>query len=81
MALFYLNLEKDVDETTQPPSETNIVITQPTQDTASTYSRPNTDIRPSCAFGNKCYRKNPQHKVEEAHPEDNDYTVRHLKTP
>ena len=75
-----LSLTSAGSKSTQPSSETNIVIKQPTQDTTSTYNRPNTDVRPSCAFGNKCYRKNPQHKVEEAHPGDHDYTVSHLNT-
>jgi len=29
--------------------------------------------RISCSYGSSCYRKNPQHKVEEAHPGDSDY--------
>ena len=31
------------------------------------------DVRPSCTFGSSCYRKNPVHKSEEAHPGDDDY--------
>jgi len=30
-------------------------------------------LRPSCKFGIKCYRRNPFHRVEEAHPGDLDY--------
>jgi len=30
-------------------------------------------VRPSCSFGSACYRKNPLHKAEEAHPGDEDY--------
>ena len=30
-------------------------------------------IRKSCPFGASCYRKNPQHKSDEAHPGDDDY--------
>ncbi|XP_026285963.1 aprataxin and PNK-like factor [Frankliniella occidentalis] len=29
--------------------------------------------RKSCLYGSSCYRKNPQHKVEFAHPGDSDY--------
>lgn len=29
--------------------------------------------RPSCPFGSSCYRKNPVHRYEEAHPGDDDY--------
>lgn len=29
--------------------------------------------RPSCYYGSSCYRKNPQHRVDFAHPGDNDY--------
>ena len=32
-----------------------------------------TNSRPSCSYGASCYRKNPQHKVDAAHPGDNDY--------
>ena len=33
----------------------------------------NTDLRPSCVFGSSCYRKNPVHRYDEAHPGDDDY--------
>ena len=29
--------------------------------------------RPSCPYGGSCYRQNPQHKGDEAHPGDDDY--------
>ena len=29
--------------------------------------------RKSCPFGASCYRRNPQHKLDEAHPGDEDY--------
>ncbi|XP_017472585.1 PREDICTED: aprataxin and PNK-like factor [Rhagoletis zephyria] len=29
--------------------------------------------RESCRFGIRCYRRNPVHRIEEAHPGDNDY--------
>jgi hypothetical protein len=29
--------------------------------------------RASCRFGASCYRQNPQHKIDEAHPGDHDY--------
>ncbi len=29
--------------------------------------------RKCCAYGASCYRKNPQHRLEEAHPGDDDY--------
>jgi len=29
--------------------------------------------RPSCPYGGSCYRQNPQHKADEAHPGDDDY--------
>ena len=49
--------------------------TQPVQTTTSTSSQPNADKRISCPFGINCYRKNPQHKIDEAHPGDADYIV------
>jgi len=30
-------------------------------------------LRSSCMFGSSCYRKNPAHREEEAHPGDSDY--------
>jgi len=30
-------------------------------------------VRSVCSYGGSCYRKNPQHRVEEAHPGDEDY--------
>lgn len=30
-------------------------------------------LRPSCPFGGSCYRKNPVHRQEEAHPGDDDF--------
>lgn len=30
-------------------------------------------VRSSCMFGSSCYRKNPAHRVKEAHPGDDDY--------
>ena len=38
---------------------------------------PHSSIRPICPFGISCYRKNPQHKIDEAHPGDNDYVVKY----
>lgn len=29
--------------------------------------------RPVCQFGSSCYRKNPAHRAEQAHPGDDDY--------
>ena len=49
--------------------------TQPVQTTTSTSSQSNADKRISCPFGINCYRKNPQHKIDEAHPGDADYIV------
>jgi len=36
-------------------------------------SRTDTTKRKSCSYGASCYRKNPQHRLDEAHPGDNDY--------
>ena len=49
--------------------------TQLLQTTSSASSQPNADTRISCPFGINCYRKNPQHKIDEAHPGDADYIV------
>ena len=32
-------------------------------------------LRPSCPFGSACYRRNPQHRIDQAHPGDADYKV------
>ena len=53
--------------------------TQPVQTTTSASSQPNADTRISCPFGINCYRKNPQHKIDEAHPGDVDYIVSSLR--
>jgi serine/threonine protein kinase len=47
--------------------------------TSSTLIPPRTRI--SCRYGRECYRKNPQHKEEYAHPGDSDYseTKAHMK--
>lgn len=29
--------------------------------------------RPACQYGAKCYRKNPQHRIDESHPGDDDH--------
>ena len=52
--------------------------TQLLQTTSSASSQPNADTRISCPFGINCYRKNPQHKIDEAHPGDVDYIVSSL---
>ena len=49
--------------------------TQRVQTTTSISSQPNADTRISCPFGSDCYRKNPQHKIDQAHPGDSDYVV------
>ena len=36
-------------------------------------SRPSPARRKSCPFGAACYRRNPVHKADEAHPGDTDY--------
>ena len=36
-------------------------------------STTNTGKRKSCSYGTSCYRRNPQHRLDEAHPGDNDY--------
>ena len=36
-------------------------------------SKPQKPARKSCPYGASCYRKNPVHRVDEAHPGDDDY--------
>uniref|UniRef100_A0A0K2TLQ9 Putative LOC100680322 [Nasonia vitripennis] n=1 Tax=Lepeophtheirus salmonis TaxID=72036 RepID=A0A0K2TLQ9_LEPSM len=45
------------------------------EDTSSVNSPPTktSSNRPSCAYGTSCYRRNPQHRIDEAHPGDSDY--------
>lgn len=45
---------------------------QPTSKVTSSAIQ-STNIRPSCSYGATCYRKNPQHKIDAAHPGDSDY--------
>ena len=67
-------------ETIKPndSNKSNTVSTQLLQTTSSASSQPNADTRISCPFGINCYRKNPQHKIDEAHPGDVDYIVSSL---
>lgn len=44
-----------------------------TTDDAGVRGRKRAAPRGSCAYGSQCYRKNPQHKDEYAHPGDSDY--------
>jgi len=44
-----------------------------TQIEAGSSKLTNSVRRPSCPFGSSCYRKNPIHKREEAHPGDGDF--------
>uniref|UniRef100_A0A1I8MB37 PBZ-type domain-containing protein n=1 Tax=Musca domestica TaxID=7370 RepID=A0A1I8MB37_MUSDO len=37
--------------------------------------------RPSCEYGQECYRTNPNHRVEKAHPGDDDYQVPRMPSP
>ena len=60
-------------------TQTNEIATTTTNPSTSQsnmpLNRPKIKERPQCPFGTSCYRKNPQHKIEEAHPGDNDYKV------
>ena len=40
---------------------------------AATNTTKDNPKRPSCAYGGTCYRKNPAHRTEEAHPGDEDF--------
>ncbi|KAM7362177.1 aprataxin and PNK-like factor [Cochliomyia hominivorax] len=39
------------------------------------------DERPSCKFGKQCFRKNPRHRLEMAHPGDPDYILPDMPEP
>ncbi|XP_030369439.1 aprataxin and PNK-like factor isoform X2 [Scaptodrosophila lebanonensis] len=39
----------------------------------STVTSTSTNLRQSCRFGVRCYRRNPAHRSAEAHPGDSDY--------
>lgn len=41
----------------------------------------NAPLRQKCPFGSGCYRQNPQHKIDMAHPGDADFTVSDLSEP
>lgn len=40
----------------------------------SVKEKPSSTTRESCKYGIRCYRRNPQHRIEEAHPGDTDYS-------
>ena len=59
------------------PSAESGPSTSKTQSCVSVKERtPGKTNRKSCPYGQICYRKNPQHKLDEAHPGDDDYQVR-----
>ena len=67
----------DVANSEEEPHSSGLVICG-TKESASkmipsTPNIQNRDHRISCRFGTSCYRKNSQHRIEEAHPGDNDY--------
>ncbi|XP_046804419.1 aprataxin and PNK-like factor [Lucilia cuprina] len=39
------------------------------------------DERPSCKFGRQCFRQNPRHRLDMAHPGDIDFTVPNMPEP
>ena len=75
--LYLRSTQPDIEENKNQHPVTTPEIRQPStsHSTSGLDSLILTD-RPSCSFGSSCYRKNPQHKVEEAHPGDNDYKVK-----
>ena len=68
---------KDEDGEALPlPSAESGPSTSTTQSSISDKERtPGKTNRKSCPYGQICYRKNPQHKSDEAHPGDDDYQV------
>ena len=53
-----------------PYQSTSSAVVQPTSTGAQ-----HSDKRKSCTYGASCYRQNPQHRHDEAHPGDSDYVV------
>ena len=54
------------------PSQTHTRSSDYDDDSAGTAPTA-TNKRPSCVYGDACYRKNPHHRLDEAHPDDDDY--------
>merc|ERR1739845_319888 len=56
-------------------SSENIILPKSEQSTSKVTSSAiqSTNSRPPCSYGASCYRKNPQHKIDAAHPGDSDY--------
>ena len=56
-------------------SSENIILPKSEQSTSKVTSSAiqSTNSRQSCSYGASCYRKNPQHKIDAAHPGDSDY--------
>ncbi|XP_034177442.2 uncharacterized protein LOC117602943 isoform X1 [Osmia lignaria lignaria] len=66
--------EEDVNNLqTESKAETNIPTNE--SNVSTTTTTVNTPRREKCKYGEKCYRKNPQHKAEYSHPEDADYNI------
>ncbi|KAF2363482.1 Zinc finger C2H2 APLF-like [Trinorchestia longiramus] len=54
-------------------SDTKCPAGKETSFTNALSAAPSSAKRKSCAYGASCYRRNPQHKKDEAHPGDPDY--------
>jgi aprataxin and PNK-like factor len=64
-----VQIKPDPDSTNEAPSTTSNVKQEP--DSSDTQSAPN--VRQSCEHGIRCFRHNPEHRRDQAHPGDNDY--------
>ena len=67
-------LDSNIDNRCEINSE-NINVPKSEQTTSKVTSSAiqSTNSRQSCSYGANCYRKNPQHKIDAAHPGDSDY--------
>lgn len=68
-----VQIKPDPDSTNQLPSTSSNVKQEPDSSNVKTESNPVPNIRPSCEHGIRCFRHNPEHRSDQAHPGDNDY--------
>lgn len=67
-------IKKEVEKTT-------IKKTTPGVASRSRKTKTSSKIRVSCKYGVRCCRRNPKHRIIEAHPSDNDYRRPNYPTP
>lgn len=84
------NIKSDPDSTTTNQQPTTSTSTEPACSSSSVTVKPDpdaptlkseTNLRPSCEFGIRCFRFAPDHRRDFAHPQDSDYRRPNFPNP